>query len=63
MKNLRINFVITSNSVNEAHYNKVSDQISNAMLDSLLVENQNSNVACETAVTTDFFVKWRQLES
>ncbi|MCP4340853.1 MAG: hypothetical protein GY799_18685 [Desulfobulbaceae bacterium] len=57
MKNLRINFVITSNSVNEDHYNKVCDQISNAMLDSLLVENQNSKVACEMAVTTDFFRK------
>jgi hypothetical protein len=46
MKNLRINFVITSNSVNEAPYNNV--------FDSLLVENRNSKVAYEIAVLTDF---------
>ncbi len=57
MKNLRINFVITSNSVNEDHNNKVCGQISNTMLDTLLVENQSCKIACETAVTTDFFRK------
>ena len=57
MQNLLINFVITSKSVNEDYYNKVCDQISNAMLGSLLGKNQNNKVACEMAVTTDFFRK------
>ena len=56
MKNLRINFINPSKAVNEDD-NKVCDQISNAMLESLLVENKNSKVACEMAVTTDFFCK------
>jgi S-adenosylmethionine synthetase len=57
VKNLLINYVSTSESVNEDLYDKVCDRISNAMLDFFLVENQNSKVACEMAVTTDFFRK------
>lgn len=57
MKNLRVKFVITANSVNEDFDNKVCDHVSKAMIDSLLVENQNSKIAFETAVTTDFFCK------
>ncbi|MFT5699023.1 MAG: S-adenosylmethionine synthetase [Desulforhopalus sp.] len=60
MKNPRINVVITSNTVNEAPFNKVFDRISNAVLDSLLVENIDSKVAYETAVTTELL---REMEA
>ena len=54
MKNLGINFVITPKSVDEEHYDKVCGRFSNAILDASLMEDQNSKVVCETAVTTDF---------
>lgn len=47
MKNL-----FTSESVSEGHPDKVADQISDAILDSLLKEDPNSRVAVETMVTT-----------
>jgi S-adenosylmethionine synthetase len=42
----------TSESVTEGHPDKVSDQISDAVLDAYLAEDPNSRVACETTVTT-----------
>ena len=47
MKNL-----FTSESVTEGHPDKIADQISDAVLDHLLVGDPNSRVACETLVTT-----------
>ncbi len=42
----------TSESVTEGHPDKICDQISDAVLDALLEQDENSRVACETAVTT-----------
>jgi S-adenosylmethionine synthetase len=44
-------FLFTSESVTEGHPDKVCDQISDAILDSILAEDQNGRVACETFVT------------
>jgi len=48
------NYVFTSESVSMGHPDKVSDQISDGILDALLAEDPNSRVACETLCTTDF---------
>ena len=45
-------FIFTSESVSEGHPDKVSDQISDAVLDSCLAQDKSSRVACETLVTT-----------
>ncbi len=42
----------TSESVSEGHPDKVADQISDAILDSLLAQDKRARVACETLVTT-----------
>ncbi len=45
-------FLFTSESVTEGHPDKVADQISDAILDSILKEDPYARVACETMVTT-----------
>ncbi|WP_320170322.1 methionine adenosyltransferase [Maridesulfovibrio sp.] len=45
-------YFFTSESVTEGHPDKVADQISDAILDTLLAQDPNSRVACETLVTT-----------
>ena len=47
-----MSYLFTSESVSEGHPDKVSDQISDAILDELLAFDKNSKVACETLVTT-----------
>lgn len=42
----------TSESVTEGHPDKICDQISDAILDDILVHDPNGRVACETVVTT-----------
>lgn len=44
--------LFTSESVTEGHPDKVCDQISDAVLDSILSEDPEARVACETSVTT-----------
>lgn len=44
--------LFTSESVTEGHPDKICDQISDAILDGLLEQDPNSNVAVETMVTT-----------
>ena len=44
--------LFTSESVTEGHPDKICDQISDAVLDSILAEDPRARVACETAVTT-----------
>ncbi len=44
--------LFTSESVTEGHPDKIADQISDAVLDHLLVEDPKARVACETLVTT-----------
>src|SRR6267378_3190578 len=48
--------VFTSESVTEGHPDKIADQISDAVLDAILVEDPNARVACETLVTTGMAV-------
>ncbi len=45
-------FLFTSESVTEGHPDKVADQISDAILDAIIAQDQNARVACETMVTT-----------
>ena len=45
-------YLFTSESVSEGHPDKVADQISDALLDEFLSQDENSKVACETLVTT-----------
>jgi len=45
-------FVFTSESVTEGHPDKIADQISDTILDSILKEDPLGRVACETFVTT-----------
>ena len=45
-------FLFTSESVNEGHPDKLCDQISDAVLDACLAEDEWSKVACETASKT-----------
>ena len=47
-----MSYLFTSESVSEGHPDKVSDQISDAMLDQFLAFDSNSKVAIETLVTT-----------
>jgi len=47
-------YKFASESVTGGHPDKVSDQISDAILDACLKEDPNSRVACETFVTTNF---------
>ena len=46
----------TSESVTEGHPDKVADQISDAILDSILAQDPNGRVACETFLTTGMAV-------
>lgn len=45
-------YYLTSESVTEGHPDKVADQISDAVLDSILSRDPRARVACETFVTT-----------
>lgn len=44
--------LFTSESVTEGHPDKISDQVSDAILDEILKDDPNARVACETTVTT-----------
>ncbi len=49
---LEKNYFFTSESVTEGHPDKIADQISDAILDSIIVKDAAARVACETLVTT-----------
>ncbi|MGH8932698.1 MAG: methionine adenosyltransferase [Egibacteraceae bacterium] len=49
-------YLFTSESVTEGHPDKVADQISDAVLDSVMAEDPGGRVACETLVTTGLVV-------
>ncbi len=46
--------LFTSECVTNGHPDKVADSISDAILDACLAQDENSRVACETMVTTNF---------
>ena len=45
-------YLFTSESVTEGHPDKICDQVSDAILDAILVQDREARVACETAVST-----------
>ena len=47
-----MHYLFTSESVSEGHPDKVSDQISDAVLDNMLAQDAHAHVACETLCTT-----------
>jgi S-adenosylmethionine synthetase len=49
---MKMRRLFTSESVTEGHPDKICDQISDAVLDSILAKDPMARVACETAVTT-----------
>ncbi len=49
---MRSDFLFTSESVSEGHPDKVSDQISDAIVDLFLAKDAEARVACETMTTT-----------
>ena len=51
-----MSYLFTSESVTKGHPDKVSDQISDAILDAMLAKDPNSRVACETMVSTGMVV-------
>lgn len=53
---MRSSYLFTSESVSEGHPDKVSDQISDAVVDLFLARDPVARVACETLVTTNRIV-------
>lgn len=49
-------YLFTSESVSEGHPDKMADQISDAVLDAILAQDQAGRVACETLLTTGLVV-------
>ena len=49
-------YIFTSESVSMGHPDKVSDQVSDGVLDALLAQDSQSRCACETLCTTDFLL-------
>jgi S-adenosylmethionine synthetase len=49
---LASNYFFTSESVTEGHPDKIADQVSDAILDSIIARDPVARVACETLVTT-----------
>ena len=47
------NYIFSSESVGEGHPDKVSDTISDAVLDACLAQDRRSRVACETLVKSN----------
>src|SRR5579872_4742324 len=45
-------YLFTSESVSEGHPDKIADQISDAVLDAMLMQDPLARVACETFVKT-----------
>ncbi|MBI5056036.1 MAG: methionine adenosyltransferase [Nitrospirae bacterium] len=46
------NYLFTSESVTEGHPDKIADQISDAILDTIIASDPRARVACETMLTT-----------
>src|SRR5215216_6193071 len=53
---MRSNYTFTSESVSEGHPDKVSDQISDAIVDLFLSKDPQARIACETLTTTQLVV-------
>ena len=53
---MRTSYLFTSESVSEGHPDKVSDQISDAIVDLFLSKDPEARIACETLTTTQLVV-------
>ena len=53
---MRSEYLFTSESVSEGHPDKVSDQISDSIVDLFLSKDNESRIACETLTTTQLVV-------
>ena len=58
-----MNYLFTSESVSEGHPDKVSDQISDAILDEFLRQDSEAKVACETFCSTGLVVVGGEVHS
>lgn len=58
-----MSYLFTSESVSEGHPDKVSDQISDAILDEFLRQDPQSKVACETFCTTGMVMVCGEVKS
>ena len=56
VKYMRSEYLFTSESVSEGHPDKVSDQVSDAVVDLFLSKDPQARVACETMTTTQLVV-------
>lgn len=59
----KMNYLFTSESVSEGHPDKVSDQISDAILDEFLRQDPEAKVACETFCSTGLVVVGGEVRS
>ena len=50
------NYLFTSESVSEGHPDKVADQISDAVIDTILKQDPRARIACETMINTGMIV-------
>ena len=63
LKNAKMNYLFTSESVSEGHPDKVADQISDAILDEFLSQDPEAKVACETFCTAGLVVVGGEVRS
>ena len=55
--------MVTSESVTEGHPDKLCDQVADAVLDALLLQDPQSRVACEVAVNTGYVLIFGEITS
>lgn len=60
---MKTNYLFTSESVSEGHPDKVSDQISDAILDEFLRQDPDAKVACETFCSTGLVIVGGEVNS
>jgi S-adenosylmethionine synthetase len=53
---MKKDYLFSSESVSNGHPDKIADQISDAVLDEYLAEDENAKVACETLITENLIV-------
>merc|ERR1711893_400773 len=56
-------FLFTSESVGEGHPDKICDQVSDAILDAHLGQDENAKVACETVTKTGMIMVCGEITS
>jgi S-adenosylmethionine synthetase len=56
-------FLLTSESVTEGHPDKICDQVSDAILDSMIEQDPMSRVACEVCCTTGLVMVMGEITS